>query len=51
MAVKHGTKGYLSSSSILVGISAGYAAASIMGLVLPTRALQRTEPNIPKHGY
>ena len=35
LAVKHGTKGYLSSSSILVGIIAGYAVAFIMGLVLP----------------
>ena len=35
LAVKHGTKGYLSSSSILVGIIVGYAVAFIMGLVLP----------------
>ncbi|MGM9569320.1 MAG: uracil-xanthine permease family protein, partial [Phascolarctobacterium sp.] len=33
---KHGTKGFFSSSSILFGIIAGYAAAFIMGLVLPT---------------
>ena len=35
LAVKHGTKGYLSSSSILVGIIAGYVAAFIMGILLP----------------
>ena len=33
---KHGTKGFFSSSSILFGIIAGYIAAFIMGLVLPT---------------
>ncbi|MGN0425703.1 MAG: uracil-xanthine permease family protein [Acetatifactor sp.] len=36
LALKHGTKGFLSSSSILIGIIAGYIAAGIMGLVLPT---------------
>ena len=35
---KHWTKGFLSSSSILFGIIAGYIAAIIMGLVLPTKA-------------
>ena len=33
---KHWTTGFLSSSAILIGILAGYAAAFIMGLVLPT---------------
>ena len=33
---KHGTKGFTSSSSILLGIICGYAAAFVMGLVLPT---------------
>lgn len=33
---KHGTKGFTSSSSILIGIIAGYVAAIIMGIVLPT---------------
>ena len=33
---KHGTKGFTSSSSILLGIVCGYAAAFIMGFVLPT---------------
>jgi NCS2 family nucleobase:cation symporter-2 len=36
LAVKHGTKGFFSSSSILVGIVVGYIAAAIMALVLPT---------------
>ena len=33
---KHWTNGYLSSSSILIGIIVGYIAAFIMGFVLPT---------------
>ena len=33
---KHWTRGFLSSSSILVGIIAGYLAAIVMGFVLPT---------------
>ena len=33
---KHWTKGFFSSSSILVGIIAGYLAAIVMGFVLPT---------------
>lgn len=33
---KHGTKGFASSSSILLGIICGYVAAFIMGFVLPT---------------
>ena len=32
---KHGTKGFASSSSILLGIICGYIAAVIMGFVLP----------------
>lgn len=35
LAVKHGTKGFASSSSILIGIIAGYVAAVVMGFVLP----------------
>ena len=35
IALKHGTTGFTSSSAILIGIIAGYAAAFIMGLVLP----------------
>ena len=35
IALKHGTTGMTSSSSILIGILVGYAAAFIMGLVLP----------------
>ena len=33
---KHWTNGFLSSSSILIGIVAGYIAAFIMGFILPT---------------
>ena len=33
---KHGTKGFTSSSSILLGIACGYLAAFIMGFILPT---------------
>lgn len=33
---KHGTKGAVSSSAILLGILCGYVAAIIMGMVLPT---------------
>lgn len=36
---KHGTKGFSSSSSILIGIICGYIAAVIMGLCLDTTAL------------
>lgn len=36
IVLKHGTKGMTSSSSILIGIIAGYITAGIMGLVLPT---------------
>ncbi len=36
LAVKHATTGFLSASSILVGIIVGYIIAGIMGLVLPT---------------
>lgn len=36
LIVKHFTTGFLSSSSILIGIVAGYIAAAIMGIFLPT---------------
>lgn len=36
LVFKHGTTGFTSSSSILLGIICGYIAAFIMGLVLPT---------------
>lgn len=36
IALKHGTKGMTSVSSILIGIIVGYIAAAIMALVLPT---------------
>ncbi|MCQ2552966.1 MAG: purine permease [Clostridia bacterium] len=35
LVFKHGTKGFASSSSILLGIICGYIAAVIMGFVLP----------------
>ena len=39
LVVKHGCSGFLGSSAIFVGIIAGYIAAIIMGLVLPTTAV------------
>lgn len=39
VAVKHGSKGITSASAILIGIIAGYVVAAVMGLVLPTTAL------------
>jgi NCS2 family nucleobase:cation symporter-2 len=39
LAVKHCCKGFLGSSAILVGIIVGYIVAGIMGLVLPTTAV------------
>lgn len=36
VALKHGTKGMTSVSSILIGIIVGYIVAVIMGMVLPT---------------
>ena len=35
VALKHGTKGMTSASSILIGIIVGYIVAAIMGMVLP----------------
>lgn len=39
VAFKHGSKGFTSSSSILIGIIVGYIAAFIMSLVLDTTAV------------
>ena len=39
LILKHWTKGFLSSSAILIGIIAGYIVAIIMGFVLPTTAI------------
>ena len=39
LAVKHATTGFVSASSILVGIIVGYIVAGIMGLVLPTTGI------------
>ena len=48
LAVKHGTKGFASSSAILIGIIAGYIASIIMGIVLVSRIFAHTSfPSIP----
>ena len=39
IALKHGTKGLTSYSSILIGIVVGYIAAAVMGMVLPNTAV------------
>ena len=39
IAVKHWVKGIASASSILIGIIVGYIVAAIMGVVLPTTAV------------
>lgn len=39
IALKHGTKGLTSYSSILIGIIAGYITAAFMGMVLPNTAV------------
>ena len=39
LIVKHWTKGLASNSAILIGIIAGYAAAVIMGLLLPNSGI------------
>jgi len=39
IAFKHGTKGMTSASSILIGIIVGYIVAAIMGMLLPTTAV------------
>lgn len=39
VALKHGTKGMTSASSILIGIIVGYIVASIMGVILPHTAV------------
>ena len=39
LAVKHATTGFLSASSILVGIIVGYIVAGIMGMILPTTGI------------
>lgn len=36
VALKHGTKGFTSFSSILIGIIVGYILVSVMALILPT---------------
>lgn len=46
LAVKHATTGFLSASSILVGIVVGYIVAGIMGMVLPTTGGRRERRRI-----
>lgn len=48
LCFKHGTKGFFSSSSILFGIIAGYIAAFIMGMVLPTTGVTAQGANFTK---
>lgn len=49
LILKHWTKGFLSSSSILIGIIAGYVVAAIMGLALPhTGTAQVTVDGVTK---
>ena len=36
IALKHGTRGFTSVSSILIGIIVGYIVVGVMGLILPT---------------
>ena len=47
---KHWTTGFLSSSAILIGILAGYVAAFVMGLVLPTTGVTADGVEFTKHG-
>ncbi len=42
LALKHGTKGITSASSILIGIIVGYILVSIMALILPTTFVDPT---------
>lgn len=48
IALKHGTKGLTSSSSILIGIIVGYIAAAIMGMVLPTTLINAEGQEVAK---
>ena len=47
---KHSGSTFLNSSSILVGIICGYIAAFLMGLILPTTALNAEALPTPRHG-
>lgn len=48
VALKHGTKGFTSSSSILIGIIVGYICAAIMGMVLPTTVVNADGVEVSK---
>ena len=39
LALKHGTRGMVSSSSILLGILSGYVLCAVLALILPTTAV------------
>lgn len=39
LVLKHGTKGLTSSSCILIGIIAGYIICAVLGMILPTTAV------------
>ena len=48
IALKHGTKGFTSSSSILIGIIVGYIIAAIMGMALPTTVMNAEGQEVAK---
>ena len=48
IALKHGTKGFTSSSSILIGIIVGYIIAAIMGMTLPTTVMNAEGQEVAK---
>ncbi len=48
LGVKHFTTGFVSASSILVGIVVGYVVAAIMGMVLPTTVINADGVEVTK---
>jgi len=48
VALKHGTKGFTSSSSILIGIIVGYICAAVMGIMLPTTVVNAEGVEVSK---
>lgn len=48
IALKHGTKGFTSSSAILIGIIVGYIIAAVMGMVLPTTVINAQGQEVAK---
>lgn len=51
LAVKHATTGFLSASSILVGIIVGYIVAGVMGMSCPPPVSTRTASNTRRRGF